>query len=83
MAPSTTPSSGLRQGVRAGSTDRLSDAEISHHRYTVMNHDVFRLDIAVYDVLPMCVIQGRRDGARDLDSFVQRQSAFTIQPRAQ
>ena len=49
------------------------------YRSTVVEQDVFRLDVAVDDVLSMRVVERIRDGGRDADRLVDAELRFAVQ----
>ena len=61
---------GLGENLSAGLPQRLSDAEVGDHRHTIVDHDVFRLDVPVDNVLPVGVVEGAGNVPCDLESVL-------------
>ena len=61
--------SGLRHARTAGRLHSERDAEIGHERAAIVQENVFRLDVAMNDVLPVRVIQRTGHFARDPDGI--------------
>ena len=75
----TTQSDALFPGVE----HRLGDAEVHHHRFTLVHHDVLGLDVAVDDILAVCVVERRRDREGVADRFVDWELILALESLAQ
>ena len=62
--------------------DRLRDAEVRDHGLSAGEQDVARLDVAMYHVVLVGVVQRLGDVAGDLDRLADRQLLFPRDPMA-
>jgi hypothetical protein len=73
----------LGQRLTPSGTERLGDAEVRHHRLAFVQHDVFRLDIAMDHAVGMRVAQRRRNLATNPDGFLHRELRLAPKSRAE
>jgi hypothetical protein len=59
------------------------DAEVGHHRFTLKEQDIFRLDVPVNHAARMGVVQRRSNPPGDLDGFFNRQLPLLNEPLPQ
>jgi len=63
----------MRGPTVGGRRNRLADSEIGDDRMSVVEHDVFGLDIAVDNIVPVRVIERVGDLRRNLSGLVHRE----------
>jgi hypothetical protein len=73
------PGAGQRLFGRVG----FGDAEVGDERVIVGEQDIFRLDVAVHDPLPVGIVEGDRDLARQAQRLVHRDGAVARQTLAE
>ena len=70
-------------GAAAGAAYGERDPEIRYQRGAVMQENVFGLDVAVDDAMPVSIVECRCDFGRDADRIGHRQLLFPVQSVAQ
>jgi len=74
---------GFRQAVASRRIDGASDPEVGHHGVAGIEHDVFRLDVAVDEAFGVGMAEGVRHFPGDQQGLVQRELARAVQPVTQ
>jgi hypothetical protein len=62
---------------------RRSDAKVGDQRVLVLEEDISRLDVAVYDPVQVSVVESPSDVECDLDRFGDRKPPFPVNPLSQ
>ena len=62
-----------------GRTHRERDAEVHHHRSTVVQQDVLGLDVSVNDAVPVRVVECIGDFPRNANGFVHAELRLAVQ----
>src|SRR5205809_7831750 len=67
----------------ARAIERECDSEVGHARLTVVEEDVFGLDVPMHHLLPVRILERARDAASDLDRIVHCERAVALESVAQ
>ena len=67
------------QPVTPGRAHREGDSKVCHDRFTLVQQDVFRLDVAMDNSLAMGVVEGGSDLPRYLHCLVQCELLFAVE----
>ena len=62
--------------------ERLPDAKVGHQRGAFVHQDVFGLDVAVDDPLPVRIVEGGGDFPDEAERVGERQHPFAVHPFA-
>jgi hypothetical protein len=74
---------GLCECLGSGGLHCLGNPEVHDHRFAFVQHHVFRLDVAVDDVVAVRVIERRGDSASETDNFVHGHELLPVETLAE